>query len=201
MRSATETLRTTRDLLIDHRESLQQAAHGFSWPDVGSTFNFAHDWFDPFARGNDRPGLTILEEDGSRTTRTFAELTERSDQVAAFLTSQGIGLGDRILIMLGNQVELWESMLAAVKLGAVIIPTTTAVGPTELTDRLSREEAKAVICNVADTAKFEQIDVPGVLMITPVTPRMICCSCTSRAERPSARNSLLTARCPTLSAI
>ena len=31
--------------------------------------------------------------------------------------------------MLGNQVELWETMLAAMKLGAVIIPATTAARP------------------------------------------------------------------------
>jgi acetyl-CoA synthetase len=61
--------------------------------------------------------------------------------------------------MLGNQVELWESMLAVIKLGAVIMPTTTAVGPADLADRLERGEAKAVICNVADTAKFAE--VPG----------------------------------------
>ena len=34
--------------------------------------------------------------------------------------------------MLGNQVELWETMLAAMKLGAVIIPATTLLGPDDL---------------------------------------------------------------------
>ncbi len=42
---------------------------------------------------------------------------------------QGVRRGDAVVVMLGNQVELWESMLAIMKLGAVIMPTTTAVGP------------------------------------------------------------------------
>lgn len=61
--------------------------------------------------------------------------------------------------MLGNQVELWETMLAVMKLGAVVMPTTTAVGPVDLVDRISRGGARHVVCNASDTTKFEQ--VPG----------------------------------------
>jgi acetyl-CoA synthetase len=61
--------------------------------------------------------------------------------------------------MLGNQIELWESMLAVMKLGAVIVPTTTAVGIADLRDRVARTEARHVICNLADVGKFD--DVPG----------------------------------------
>jgi acetyl-CoA synthetase len=61
--------------------------------------------------------------------------------------------------MLGNQVELWESMLAVMKLGAVIVPTTTAVGPADLVDRITRGGARHVVCNAADVGKFDQ--VPG----------------------------------------
>ncbi len=155
----TTALRTARDFLTDHRTSYHEALDGFVWPDVGGTFNFAHDWFDEFAVGNDKPGLVIVEEDGSRSSFTFDELARRSDQVAAHLAANGIGRGDSVVIMLGNQVELWESMLAVMKLGAVIMPTTTAVGTTELVDRLGRGAAKAVICNAADVAKFD--GVPG----------------------------------------
>jgi len=61
--------------------------------------------------------------------------------------------------MLGNQVELWETMLAVMKLGAVIMPTTTAVGPADLADRIDRGNARFVVCNPADEPKFA--DVPG----------------------------------------
>jgi len=152
-------LRTARDLLRDLRTDHAEAVARFGWPEVGPSFNFVHDWFDGYARDSDRPGLVIVEEDGRRASYTFGELVTRSEQVAAHLAAQGIGRGDSVVVMLGNQVELWESMLALIRLGAVIMPTTTAVGPAELVDRLERGGARAVICNAADTAKFDE--VPG----------------------------------------
>jgi len=159
MSSCTTELRAARDELRSLRDDYDTARTSFSWPDVGPTFNFAHDWFDSYARGNDRPALVIVEEDGARASYSFDEIATRSDHVAAHLAAQGIGRGDSVLVMLGNQVELWESMLALVRLGAVIMPTTIAVGPTELTDRVNRGSARAVIANAADAAKFD--DVPG----------------------------------------
>ncbi len=71
--------------------------------------------------------------------------------------------------MLGSQVELWESMLALIRLGAVIVPTTTAAGPVELADRFDRGGARAVVCNAAGAAKFD--DVPGDYVRVAVGPR------------------------------
>ncbi len=155
---ATSPLRAARDLLILHRRD-RTAAEEFCWPDVGPTFNFVHDWFDAFARGSDQPGLVIVEEDGARASYTFGELVTRSEQVANHLAARGVRAGDSVVVMLGNQVELWESMLALIRLGAVIMPTTTAVGPAELVDRLARGDARAVVCNAADAPKFDE--VPG----------------------------------------
>lgn len=154
----TEELRRARETLLRHRTAYDAAVADFRWPDVGPHFNFAHDWFDAFGRGNDRPGLVIVEEDGSRAAYSFAELVDRSDQVAAAMAAHGIGRGDAVLVMLGNQVELWETMLALLKLGAVVMPTTTAVTPAELADRVERGDARAVVCNPADTGKFAGLE-------------------------------------------
>ena len=62
--------------------------------------------------------------------------------MANWLRSQGVKRGDRMIIMLGNQVELWELMLAGIKLGIVLIPTTTLMGPADLQDRVERGEAR-----------------------------------------------------------
>jgi acetyl-CoA synthetase len=159
MSSCTTELRAARDELRSLRDDYDTARTSFSWPDVGPTFNFAHDWFDSYARGDDRPALVIVEEDGARASYSFDEIATRSDHVAAHLAAQGIGRGDSVLVMLGNQVELWESMLALIRLGAVIMPTTIAVGPAELADRVNRGSARAVIANAADAAKFDE--VPG----------------------------------------
>ncbi|HEX7321903.1 MAG TPA: AMP-binding protein [Mycobacterium sp.] len=130
----------------------------FRWPVLTGDFNWATDWFDVVARGNQRTALWIVEEDGSERTATFAELADRSDRVATWLEQLGVGKGDRAIVMLGNQIELWESMLALVKLGAVIMPTTRALGPADLADRIRRGGARFVIANSDDTPKFAAVD-------------------------------------------
>jgi acetyl-CoA synthetase len=159
MSDATDRYRSARDLLLELRADQDAAVSRFTWPEFDGSFNWATDWFDVIARGNDRTALWLAEEDGSEARYSFAELAHRSDQVAAFLAGHGVRRGDRVLLMLGNQVELWESMLAVMKLGAVILPTTTALGPTDLVDRVERGGARHVIANDADAGKFER--VPG----------------------------------------
>lgn len=147
-----------RDVLLRHREDYDLACREFRWPQLTS-FNWALDWFDAIARDNDRPALMIVEEDGAATERSFAELSRSSDRLAAWLSGRGVRKGDPVILMLGNQVELWEAMLAVMKLGAIIMPTTTAVGPGDLADRMTRGCARHVICNASDTGKFNE--VPG----------------------------------------
>jgi acetyl-CoA synthetase len=157
--SATDLYRTSRDQLLHLRGDHARAAREFTFPDVGDRWNWGIDWFDAVARGNEAPCLTIVTQDESVRSWSWDEMAHRSDQVAAHLTSLGIGVGDPVVLMLGNQVELWESMLAVIKLGAVVMPTTTAAGPGDLVDRMERGGARAVVTNAAEVHKFEH--VPG----------------------------------------
>jgi acetyl-CoA synthetase len=157
--TTTERYRAARDLLQTLSADYSKAVAEFRWPEFGERFNWAIDWFDAVGRGVDRTALWIVEEDGSEAKYSFDEMCRRSDQVAAHLTAHGVGRGDRVLIMLNNQVELWEAMLAVMKIGAVILPTTTALGPAELVDRIERGGAKHVLVNTVDAGKFD--DVPG----------------------------------------
>ncbi|MDQ1007492.1 acetyl-CoA synthetase [Streptomyces sp. V4I23] len=155
---ATERFRTARDFLLEHREDYAGAYEGFAWPRF-EHFNWALDWFDAIARDNDRTALHIVEEDGGEVRRTFAEMADRSDRVADWLRGLGVRPGDRVVVMLGNQVELWETALAAMKLRAVVIPATPLLGPADLRDRVERGRARHVIVRSEDAAKFAE--VPG----------------------------------------
>ena len=74
-----------------------------------------------------RLALWIVEEDGiGAEVDVRASCPRRSNQVANWLRAHGVRRGDRLILMLGNQVELWETILAAMKLGAVLIPASTA---------------------------------------------------------------------------
>lgn len=157
MSTNTDLYRAARDHLVAVISDYASAVGTFAWPDITGNFNWAIDWFDVIAAGNDRPALWIVEEDGTETTVSFAEMADRSDRVATWLAGLGVGKGDRVLVMLGNQVELWEAMLAVAKLGAVVMPTTGALGPADLADRIGRGGARFVIANAADTPKFDEV--------------------------------------------
>ena len=111
------------------------------------------------ADGNTATALTIVEENGAVAHYTFDEIFRRSNQVALWLSEQGVRKGDTVLLMLGNQVELWESMLAIMRIGAVIMPTAAAVTTADLTERVARARVRFVVCNSSDAAKFDS--VPG----------------------------------------
>jgi acetyl-CoA synthetase len=150
-----------RQFLLDHRDDLSTAYEQFRRPELDE-FNWALEWFDRLGADPDtagRPALWIVDPDGEQHRWTFAELSARSNQVANWLRGQGVRRGDRILLMLGNQVELWETILAAMKLGAVLIPATTLLGPADLRDRIDRGGVAYVVTAATGTSTFD--DVPG----------------------------------------
>ncbi|MEU8813750.1 AMP-binding protein [Actinoplanes sp. NPDC048796] len=158
-----DSFRQARDFLLAHATDYEGALAGFRWPELGE-FNWALDWFDVIAAGNDAPALWIVEEDGSEQRFSFAEMSRRSDQVASWLRLQGVRRGDRIVLMLGNQVELWDTILAVMKLGAVLIPATPLLGPADAAGRVARGGAKHVIAGSPAAEKFAAVD-PGITRI------------------------------------
>ncbi|MHC6150826.1 AMP-binding protein [Bradyrhizobium elkanii] len=152
------TFQDARAFLLEHRTDYDAAVKGFRWPDP-VPFNWALDWFDAELADNadsrDRPALWIVDAaSGNETKLSFAELSRRSNQVANFLRAQGLKRGDHLLLLLGNVVPLWETMLAAMKLGVVVIPATTLLTADELRDRLDRGKARAVVATQDQVAKF-----------------------------------------------
>ncbi|MES2681979.1 MAG: AMP-binding protein [Pseudomonadota bacterium] len=145
-----------RDLLIRHRENYSAAMAEFRWPELPH-FNWALDHFDGLARDNDRLALWIVEESGAETRRSFEQLRLASDRAANTLRRLGVRRGDRLLVMLPNRVELWELMLAAMKLGAVLSPATMLLSEADLADRIERGRMRAVIVDASATARFAGI--------------------------------------------
>ena len=148
-----------RDLLLSLRDDQVTATREFRWPQL-TEFNWALDHFDGMARDPERadtPALWIVGEDGSEEKRSFREMSQRSAQVANHLRSLGVRRGDRILVMLGNELALWEVMLAAIKLGAVLIPATVLLTTEDLRDRMERGEVRHVVTSSAQAIKFEPL--------------------------------------------
>ena len=164
----TERFRAARDRLLELRTDYELARSEFTWPHF-TEFNFGLDWFDAVAADPARANtnaLVIVEKDGSSTRRTWSELARRSSQLANWMASIGMVRGEKMIIMLGNRVELWEIMLAGIKSGMVMIPTTTQMNKLDLQDRVDRGGARWVFAGAADTAKFDA--VPGDYRIVHV---------------------------------
>lgn len=154
--TATDTFLRSRDLLLREREDYDAAYRGFQWPKL-EEFNWALDWFDEYARGNDRLGLWLRDDAGGDVKLSFAGLSERSSRLAGFLASHGAKRGDRLLVMLPNVAPLWVLMLASIKLGTVLIPATTLLTDQDLADRMARADVRHVVTDGAGAEKLEGV--------------------------------------------
>src|ERR1700722_10916038 len=166
------TFQQARAFLLQHRTDYDAAVKGFRWPDP-APFTGARDWCDAerarAAESKDRPALWIV--DGERETKlSFEALSRRSNQVANFLRAQGLKRGDHLLLLLGNVIPLWETMLAAIKLGVVVIPATTLLTADELQDRLDRGRAKLVVASQDQIGKFIGLGAGDLVRVVAGTP-------------------------------
>ena len=162
------TFQDARAFLLKHRTDYDAAMKGFRWPEP-VPFNWALDWFDAELAKNadskDRAALWIVDGSDKESKLSFEVLSRRSNQVANFLRAQGLKRGDHLLLLLGNVIPLWETMLASIKLGVVVIPATTLLTPDELQDRLDRGRAKVVVASQEQVAKFAGMRGEGLARI------------------------------------
>ena len=142
-----------RDLLLRFRDDWAGAQREFRWP-VFEQFNWARDYFDVIAAGNETTALRVVDDAGGDRSLSFSEMARRSAQVASFLNSHGLQRGDRLLVMLPNSVPLWETTLAAIRLGAVVIPATTLLERDDLRDRLERGRVKGIVTDAQLAGRF-----------------------------------------------
>ncbi len=155
----TDAFLHARDFLLRHRDDYDKAYADFRWPEMPA-FNWALDWFDVLARDNRRTALWIVRDGGDDVKVSYAELSERSSRLATWLRGRGVRRGDGILLMLPNTLVLWEVMLAAIKLGAVVVPSTTQLTPADLEDRIARGGVRHVVTDGAGTSKLAGILAP-----------------------------------------
>lgn len=153
-----EAFKAARDYLLAHRSDYRTAHAQFRWPRL-ENFNYALDWFDgELAAGEQGERIALRIAGAGATQVTFRALAQRSSRLANALRDLGVRRGERILVMLGNVVPLWETMLAAMKLGAVVIPATKMLTPGDLKDRLERGRVRHLVADAADAAKFAGLD-------------------------------------------
>ncbi len=120
--------------------------------EVPEKFSFPLDVFDRW--GN---RLALIWTDGEEVKKfTFEELTRLSSKLAGGLKGKGIKKGDKVMLFLPSVVEWWISVLAFMRIGAVIIPATTLLTSHDLEYRFSVADIKAVITDNENAPKVEE---------------------------------------------
>ncbi len=134
-----------RDFLLGV-DSYDEAVRGFSWPKI-ERFNWALDYFDTMAEGNETPALIFADASGMERTISFDEMRRRSNRVANFLRAKGLEKGDRVMIMMDLAPEIAEIMLGTMKAGGAIIPAATLLSAQDIGDRIVRGEVRFLFCH------------------------------------------------------
>ncbi|MBU1612625.1 MAG: AMP-binding protein [Proteobacteria bacterium] len=124
--------------------------------DVPQHFNFAFDVLDAVAEEDpDRLALVHVDPIGAARQITYGWLRERSARLANALAEQGLGKGDRVMLILYRRVEYWVSMLALHKIGALPIPSPSLLTTKDIIERANYANIKGIICEDSVVAKVE----------------------------------------------
>jgi len=147
-----ESFIAARDLLLRLRTDYDEAVREFRWP-VMDRFNWALDYFDHLPA--DDLALWCVGETEEKLS--FGDLRARSNQVANRLRELGVRRGDRVMLLVPNVRQLWESLLALMKLGAVVSPATTLLTEADVRDRFERGHMRHAIVDASLTERFAHV--------------------------------------------
>ncbi|HVA36450.1 MAG TPA: AMP-binding protein [Candidatus Dormibacteraeota bacterium] len=133
---------------------MAQTATANSYWNVPERFNFARDVIDALAR-EDRLGLVFLDKAGHERRYSFPEIARESKRYAAALRDQGIGKGEKVLVVIPKRPEWLFSMLALLRIGAVAVPSSEQLRAKDLLFRANHGEATAAISYFAQAGEFD----------------------------------------------
>lgn len=170
MKTATELFKEARDFLITHRTDYETAYRDYRRPQLDK-FNWALDWFDVLAKNSSQTALWIVRNHNGQWLDqkiSYQEMSSRSSKVARYFQKLGMKRGDAILIMLPNVLPLWETILAVMKLGGIVVPTSTQATEADLQDRVQRGNIKFILTDAEGSEKVEKskITSPLTLILT-----------------------------------
>ena len=129
-------------------------------------FNVCEEICDRWADSG-RIGLVYEGVERPAQEMTFAELKEASARFANYLTSKGIGRGDRVAALLPRTPELMVVILGTFKAGAVYQPLFTAYGSGAIEYRLVTASTRLVVTDHVYRSKLSGVKrCPPVLAVS-----------------------------------
>ena len=138
-------------------EARLRAAFQWKIPDY---YNIGVDVCDRWAAAApSRPAVLDVAADGAVTVATYGDLRLRSNRLASALTAQGIGVGDRVGILLPQSIAVAESHIAIYKMGAIALPLAALFGVEALGYRLQDAGVRVLITNASGVRKLREMPV------------------------------------------
>jgi acetyl-CoA synthetase len=157
-------------------------------PSAGA-LNFTRDVVEAAEPG--RLALVAISPEGERREIAFGEVADRSGRLAGALAAHGVRRADVVMTLIGNRPEWVYAMLASWRLGAVALPCTEQLRPTDLRARIAKVDPRAVVLHernrqlveeagfdgpvlaVADERLFEEMSPPPPAELGPDDPALI----------------------------
>ncbi|MBU1003672.1 MAG: AMP-binding protein [Proteobacteria bacterium] len=144
--------------------------------EVPENFNFSFDVLDAIAaKDPQRCAIVHVGPDGYRREYDFGWLAATSCRLANALQAQGVGKGDRVMIILYRRIEFWVTMLALHRLGAVGVPSPNLLTTKDIVYRVATGNISVVIAedSVAATVDAARAESPGLKVLVQAGPGML----------------------------
>ncbi len=124
-------------------------------------------------RNPDFAVLTFECAERDDEARTFAELAERGNRLAAALISRGLERGDRFGLMMRNHPEFVEAMIAASTSGTVFVPIDPRTKREKLAYTLRNSGCKGMVIADYNLGQLEEVrgDLPDLVHLLALESR------------------------------
>ena len=99
--------------------------------------------------------LLELSRDGSRRQWSFGEVCDHSARLAGALAARGIGRGDVVMTLIGNRPEWVFTMVACMRIGAVVLPCTEQLRAKDLRLRIDAAAPSLIVADERNRAELE----------------------------------------------
>ncbi|SFE30362.1 acetyl-CoA synthetase [Lentibacillus persicus] len=104
-----------------------------------------------------RKALVWMDDNGNKKEITYEDLIKNVSKIGNVFKEKGLKKGDKVLIMIPRLIEAYETYLAAIKAGLVVIPSSEMLKTKDLQYRISHGEVSAVVSYYPYADQFEGV--------------------------------------------
>nr|WP_206537730.1 long-chain fatty acid--CoA ligase [Ilumatobacter nonamiensis] len=115
----------------------------------------AYDWIDHHA--TNRPTKEAVRDLGTERSFTYGDLDRRVEAMAGYLTSLGIGRGDRVAVLAHNGVEYFDVQFACARTGSICVLLNWRLTVPELEYIVNDSSPKLLVHDVSFTESATEL--------------------------------------------